>query len=205
MKGGSEALDVILSRRSIREFSPKALPKVVVDSLLEAGRRAPSPHNTQPWLFVVISKKNEKEVLAASMRDAYLAHLRAIRDAESREKADRAYRRSCSAPLILLLCLDRGQLRPQPIGSRRRREWIMGTQGVAAAAENVLLAAHAQGLGGCWRGAPIFCGPAIRHTLGLPSSSEPQVLLEIGYPAKGPRRKRLKAKDRVVWYGLRRG
>jgi nitroreductase len=81
----------------------------------------------------------------------------------------------------------------------------MGSQGVAAAAENMLLAAHAQGLGGCWRGAPVFCGTAVRHCLSLPRSVEPQVLLELGYPARGPRSKELKPKDEVVRNGIGRG
>ena len=174
----------------------------MLDSLIEAGRRAPSPHDSQPWLFVIISEGGEKRTFARALRGAYSAYLVSVNDKRAREKAERAYRRTSSAPLLMLICLDLTQLRGQPSESRRHGEWLMGSQGVAAAAENVLVAAHAEGLGGCWRGAPIFCASAIRRCLGLPLTMEPQVLLELGFPAEDPARKRLKPKDEVVRYGL---
>jgi len=204
MKGIGSALETILSRRSIREFSRRTVPAELVEFILEAGRRAPSPHDTQPWLFVAVSTKPDREALAVTLRDAYLAHLERSGDSEGAVKAERAYRRTLSSPLLVLLCMDTASLRPQPTRSRRRGENIMGTQAVAAAAENMLLAAHALGIGGCWRGAPLFCSGAIRRCLGLPPSVEPQVLLELGYAVAGPKRKRLKPKDEVVRYGLRR-
>jgi coenzyme F420-0:L-glutamate ligase/coenzyme F420-1:gamma-L-glutamate ligase len=204
MSRPNPAVEAILSRRSIREFSKKGLPQALVESVVEAGRRAPSPHNSQPWLFFVVSKGQDKRELASCMKDSYLDYLRSQKDREGPEKAERAYDRTASAPVLILLCLDRRQLRDQPSAPRRRGEWLMGTQGVAAAAENMLLAAHAQGLGGCWRGAPLFCPQAIRRCLRLPGKVEPQVLLELGYPASAPRRKQLKPKDEVVRNGLGR-
>ena len=133
------------------------------------------------------------------MVDSYARYLRRTGEEESR-RLKKAYDRTSSAPLLIALSLDRSQLKKQPTRSRDRGEWVMGTQSVAAAAENMLLAAHACGIGGCWRGAPIFCGPAVRRALGLPRTQEPQVLLELGYPAETPRRKELKPKDEVVAY-----
>lgn len=142
--------------------------------------------------------------LAGSMKSAYFRHLQSQADGSALEKAERAYLRTASVPLLLLLCLDVSELKTQPTRARRRGEWLMGTQGVAAAAENMLLAAHANGLGGCWRGTPIFCAPAIRRAFGLPANLEPQVLLELGYPAEKPKRKKLKARDEVLRNGLPR-
>lgn len=201
MRGAREALDVIGSRRSIRTFSAKAIHPSILDSVIDAGRRAPSPHNTQPWVFVVISGKRRRK-LACSMKSAHLRYLRSQADVSALEKAEKAYLRTASVPLLLLLCLDASELRAQPTRARRRGEWLMGTQGVAAAAENMLLAAHANGLGGCWRGAPVFCASAIRRVLGLPANLEPQVLLELGYPAEKPKRKKLKPKDQILRNGF---
>ncbi len=202
MSGTDEAIEAIFTRRSIRKFSPREVPGTMLDSLIEAGRRAPSPHDSQPWLFVIISEVGERRRFARALRGAYSAYLDSVNDERAREKAERAYRRTSSAPLLMLICLDLTQLRDQPSESRRHGEWLMGSQSVAAAAENVLLAAHAEGLGGCWRGAPIFCASAIRRCLRLPLTIEPQVLLELGFPAEEPARKRLKPKDEVVRYGL---
>jgi coenzyme F420-0:L-glutamate ligase/coenzyme F420-1:gamma-L-glutamate ligase len=148
--------------------------------------------------------KEKRRTLAGAMRSAHLRYLRTQGDGSALEKADRAYSRTASVPFLLLLSLDHSELRPQPTRARRRGEWLMGTQGVAAAAENMLLAAHAIGLGACWRGAPIFCAPAIRRALGLPPNLEPQILLELGYPAEKPERKTLKPKDAVLRDALRR-
>jgi nitroreductase len=57
-----EALDAILSRRSIRRYTDKPVPTETVRKLLEAGMAAPSANNKQPWHFVVIT---EREILDA--------------------------------------------------------------------------------------------------------------------------------------------
>jgi coenzyme F420-0:L-glutamate ligase/coenzyme F420-1:gamma-L-glutamate ligase len=204
MNRRGRAMEAILSRRSVRRFSDRAPSNTIIESVVEAGRRAPSPHNSQPWLFFVISSGQDKRELASAMKESYLEYLQSQDDADGPEKAEKAYARTVSAPVLILLCLDRRQLKDQPTAVRRRGEWLMGTQGLAAAAENMLLAAHAQGLGGCWRGAPIFSSQAIRRCLRLPAKVEPQVLLELGHPSGAPRRKRLKAKDEVVRNGLGR-
>jgi coenzyme F420-0:L-glutamate ligase/coenzyme F420-1:gamma-L-glutamate ligase len=200
MKRPTAGLDIVLSRRSIRSFSKESVPRSKLDRILEAGMKAPSPHNTQPWKFVVLSDRKEREAMAAALREAYLRFLESMKDPEGARKADEAYSRTVSPPLLILLCLESRDVREQTTKERRLGEWVMATQGVAAAAENMLLAAHALGLGGCWRGAPLFCAPAIRRALALRRSWEPQILLEIGFPARGPGRKRLKAKDDVVVY-----
>ena len=52
--GKIEILDVILKRRSIREFESKPVPNEMITSILDAGRWAPSGLNNQPWRFVVV-------------------------------------------------------------------------------------------------------------------------------------------------------
>ncbi|HVP22322.1 MAG TPA: nitroreductase family protein [Conexivisphaerales archaeon] len=200
----SPALRAVMSRRSVRRFLRKPVPDSALEIVLKAGMRAPSPHNTQPWLFVAIKSEEERDELAAALGKAYLAFLSAAGDREAKEKARKAFERTREAPALVVLCLDRAQLKPQATASRRKGEWMMGSQGVAAAAENMLIAACAVGLGGCWRGAPVFSAPAVRRCLGLPGRMEPQVMLELGYPAQAPGRKELKAKDEVVRYGIRR-
>jgi len=62
----------------------------------------------------------------------------------------------------------------------------MATQSLAAAIQNILLAAHAKGLGACWFCAPLFCQETVRRVLGMPDEVEPQALIVIGYPAEQP-------------------
>ena len=54
-------IDEVLNRRSIRRFKSEAVSEGVMNSILEAGRRAPSATNQQPWHFVVARDRTEKE------------------------------------------------------------------------------------------------------------------------------------------------
>ena len=54
-------IDQILSRRSIRKFKNKSVSEEVLNNILEAGRRAPSATNKQPWHFVIARDQKAKE------------------------------------------------------------------------------------------------------------------------------------------------
>lgn len=56
--------DALTARRNVREYSDKEIPDDVLDRILEAGRRAPSASNTQPWDFVVVRGRERLEELA---------------------------------------------------------------------------------------------------------------------------------------------
>ena len=90
------------------------------------------------------------------------------------------------APVAVLFCLDKADLDPYSDPFRQQASYLMGVQSVALAGGNLLLAAHAQGLGGVWICAPLFAQDAIRTTLELPAGWEPQGLILLGYPAKIP-------------------
>lgn len=57
-------VDVILSRRSIRQYDDKDIPKDVLDKILEAGRQSPSAANRQPYQFVVVTESEIKKELS---------------------------------------------------------------------------------------------------------------------------------------------
>ena len=63
-------------------------------------------------------------------------------------------------------------------------EHTMAVQGTAMAAQNLLLAAHAAGLGACWMCAPLFCPDAVVAELALPADWEPQGIVTLGHPAE---------------------
>ena len=200
MKGSREVLRSLATRRSVRSFKKRKVGIGLLDKVVDAGRWAPSPHDTQPWAFVIINSRSAKMRLARALADAYSRHMRRVSDERAAEKVKKAYERTTAAPALILLCLDSSQLRPQPSRKRRLGEWIMATQSVAAAAENMLIAANALGLGACWRGAPLFCAGAVRKALNLPDRLQPQVLIEVGHPSVSPSRKALKDRNTVVAY-----
>ena len=75
----------------------------------------------------------------------------------------------------------------------------MAVQSVALACQNLLLAAHAHGLGGCWMCAPLFAPDIVRSALALPESWQPQALITLGYPAEARESTREPLERRVIW------
>jgi nitroreductase len=70
-----ETWDAIRARRNVRSFADRALPDADLDRILEAGRRAPSASNTQPWDFVLVRDKAQLAELALVWRGAgHIAH-----------------------------------------------------------------------------------------------------------------------------------
>ena len=67
-------IDVLLSRRSIRRFENKEVPKDVLDRILEAGRQSPSSANRQPYHFIVLTDAEIKKKLSGGMFNRFIQH-----------------------------------------------------------------------------------------------------------------------------------
>jgi F420 biosynthesis protein FbiB-like protein len=176
---------LIKSRRSIRRYDPRPVDASTIDVLLEAGTWAPSAHNRQPWRFAVLTEVTARETLARRMGDL----LRAARLADGDDPADveadasRSYARITGAPLVIVAFLSMEDMDTYPDPERSAAERLMAVQGVAMAVNNILLAAHAAGLGACWMCAPLFCSAAVVEVVGAPAHWQAQALLTLGYPA----------------------
>lgn len=150
-----DAIEAILTRRSIRQYASGTIPDETVRTLLEAAMAAPSARNLQPWTFVLLDDR---------------AILDAIPDFHPHAKMLR------NAPLAILVCADTTR---QPLEGY----WL---QDCAAATQNLLLAAHALGLGACWVGVqPREEREAgLRRLLSLPNEIRPVALVALGWPAE---------------------
>jgi F420 biosynthesis protein FbiB-like protein len=176
---------LIRTRRSIRRYQPEPVAPEVLQRILEAGTWAPSAHNRQPWRFVVLTEATQREALATTMGNL----LRASRTADGDDAADiegdvaRSYARitGAAAAIVAFLTLEDMDVYPDP--RRSRAEELMAVQGVAMAVQNILVAAHAEGLGACWMCAPLFCQQEVGAALGVPSHWQAQALLTLGVPA----------------------
>lgn len=197
----SVVYDLIHTRRSIRRFDPRSVPQEVLLRLLEAATWAPSAHNRQPWRFVVLPGDAAKRRLADAMAARLEADLRADGVAEDAIAADtgRSRRRLTGAGALILVCLSMVDMDDYPDARRRSFERTMAVQGVAMAAQNLLLAAHAEGLGAVWMCAPLFCQDTVRAALDLPPDFEPQGVIALGYPAEEREKGREPLETRVVF------
>lgn len=194
-------MSLVRGRRSIRKFEARPIPREVVFRLLEAARWAPSAHNRQPWRFVVLSKTEEKRTLADQMAKQLAADLRADGlDADAiKRDTDRSRRRLSAAPVLILVCLSMADMDIYPDARRQQLEYTMAIQSAAMAAQNLLLAAHAEGLGACWICAPLFCQDTVREVLELPTDYDPQGVITLGYPAEQKTKDRRPLNESVIY------
>ena len=156
----SGAYQTILSRTSVRAYTDQKVEKDKIEKLLRAAMAAPTAVNKQPWHFVVIEDKHVLEQIAEEIPTAKMA---------------------ARAPLAITICGDM----EKALDGEGRDFWV---QDASAAKENLLLAAHAMGLGAVWTSVyPIKDKvEATRALLKLPETIVPLGTIVIGYPKEKP-------------------
>jgi coenzyme F420-0:L-glutamate ligase/coenzyme F420-1:gamma-L-glutamate ligase len=176
---------LIRGRRSIRRYQPQRIPAGVLGRILEAATWAPSAHNRQPWRFVVLTQPEKREALAGRMGELLRAARTGDGDAPEDIEGDvaRSYNRIAGAAAAVVVFLTMEDMDTYPDERRSRAEALMAVQGAAMATQNLLVAAHAEGLGACWMCAPLFCQEEVGAALGVPSHWQAQALITLGYPA----------------------
>jgi F420 biosynthesis protein FbiB-like protein len=129
-----------------------------------------------------------KRKLAEAMASDWFMDLRRdnIPLEASRKMVEESVRRFSEAPIVIIAAITMKEMHKYSDRRRQRFEHLMATQSLAAAIQNILLAAHAEGLGACWFCAPLFCQRTVRKVLRMPRDAEPQALITIGYPAESP-------------------
>jgi coenzyme F420-0:L-glutamate ligase / coenzyme F420-1:gamma-L-glutamate ligase len=187
------------TRRSIRRFKPDPVPAPVIERILTTATYAPSAHNLQPWRFVVIPPRSDDfsrpapttdpagtlrgvvttrqklaHALTSSMRADMLSE--GAPEADIEKRVATSLRRIEEAPVIILLCRDGIAVR-----EHKREDEIMAIQSVANAATYLLLAVHAEGLGGNWLCWPLYAQEETRSALELPENWIPEAMFFLGH------------------------
>jgi nitroreductase len=170
-----DVLDTIRQRRSCRKFAPAPVEEDRIAQILEAAAWAPSPLNAQPWEFVVITSAETKAQIHS---EAERCRSWAV-DASGWKWLD-TYRVDflAQAPVIIAVVGDpnkSGVDRFQPQGA------LAYQHACAAAIQNMLLAAHALGLGSLWF--TLFERDAVRRILAIGEDKIPLALVCIGQAA----------------------
>lgn len=187
--------DFLRSRRSVRRFQPDPIPDSVIERILTTATFAPSAHNLQPWRFVVVKNPDARTRLAFALTDKMRLDMQAegAPESEIKKRVTNSIRRINEAPALILVCRDVTAVRADT-----PEEATMAIQSVAAAGLQLLLAAHAEGLGGNWICWPLYAQEETRGALDLPEAWEPQAMLIIGYADEGVKEKVLKSMDSLV-------
>lgn len=165
-----DVLTAIHSRRSIRKYLADPVPKALIEDLIWAAVQAPSPpaSGEAPWSVLVIE--------GAARLDSYgeraMQFARAHTDAKWPHKP--GFRVFWGAPAMILIAARHGNA-----------EALFDC---CRAGQNLLLAAHAKGLGACWLGAPIpwLSSAEAREEIGMEKGYDPAVAIILGIPAEAP-------------------
>jgi len=182
-----DLFEAIRTRRSIRKFHPDRVPDDDVRQILEAARLAPSSSNLQPWRFIVIRDRECILSLAKAVNDVFDQRIVANPEEERRlvESNVRFFSTHFGEAPLVIVALVQGQLKGDPA------ELIVepaDLQSVAAAVQNLLLAATALGYGTCWMTGPIETARTeIETILGIERSWVPMALIPVGRIAYHPR------------------
>lgn len=199
-------LATLRARRSIRAWQERPIPRETLERILEAATWAPSADNVQPWRFIVLQGARKQELAALLRRfvDGLQPGLNPVLWVHRfglRRSADMIER----APAVITAwaMAGPGDLRVRLVAQGDLTPlftWTMMVQSVAAAVQNLLLAAHALGLGAVWMGYPNLASREIQAWLG--AEGELQATVALGYPAESPApRRRKPVRDVVRWEG----
>ena len=150
--------DLIVSRRSIRQFGSKPVGRDILAKIVNAGRLAPSAANLQPLEFVVIDEETLKKEIFACLKWASAI-------------APRGNPRPGHEPQAYIAVLVNSRIRDK-----------MYEYDVGAAIENMSLAALEEGIGGCWLIS--IDKPKAIELLNIPDSHKLDSILALGYPGQ---------------------
>lgn len=188
------------TRRSIRRFKADLIPDSVIEDILTTATFAASAHNRQPWRFAVLTELPVKSKLADAMAKNFQQELEndKLPPDEISARIARSKDRILSAPVVIILSVDMSEMDTYPDRRRKKAEYIMATQSAANAGTQLLLAAHAEGLGGVWVCSPLFAQETVQEVLDLPKSWEPQAMFLLGYPAENPQARERKSMSEIL-------
>ncbi len=165
----------------MRWLRPDPISPELVERLIWAATRAPSPGNTQDWDFVLLDEPKAKTRIGDAVRDAMAARVAAM------ERPDRTTRLMldgtahlidsfAEAPLIVFVC---GRVRYPPQRPSEQMTW----SALYPAAQNLLVAARALGLGSVFTTLHLTADAVVRQVLGIPDDVRIAATIPVGWPA----------------------
>jgi len=159
----------------------------VVMKLLDAGNQAPNHYKVRPWRFVVLTgsaRKKLGDVMAASQRDR-MPNL-------PQEGFDKTRALPLRAPVLIVVGVDKP--------SESKVFEVENICAVSAACENILLAAHASGLGAMWRTGEWARDAKVKEFLGFTADQHIAGFIYVGFPENVSEPvPRPSVEDRTIW------
>jgi nitroreductase len=173
-----ETIDAIMTRRSVRKFEKRQIPDAVLEKIIKAGSYAPSAIALQPWGFVVVQDQAFLNRVSDYCIPIMLSQLKDAHDGMSDTfralVESKGYSIYYHAPTVILVIGKTGN---------RFREIDC-----SLCAENMMLAAHALGLGSCWIGSTevAYGNEELKAGFHIPEGYSPVGTIVFGYPEEKP-------------------
>jgi nitroreductase len=173
-----EALDAILTRRSVRKYKKQQIPDAVLAEILKAGTYAPSALALQPWAFVVVQNQEFLTRVSDYCKPIMIAHMKDAHDGMSDSframLESPGYSIHYHAPTVVMI-----------VGKTASRFREIDS---SLCAENMMLAAHALGIGSCWVGSTevAYDNRELMAGFSIPEGYSPVGTIVFGYPAESP-------------------
>ncbi|MGG1553591.1 nitroreductase family protein [Paenibacillus ferrarius] len=170
--------EAIRSRRSIGKVKPDPVDRALIEEILEAGIWAPNHAHTEPWRFWVMTGEG-RGLLGRGYAEVALAEAAdPLSDEEAEKLRDANMKKAFRAPAVIAVAVSPSEKAVVPE--------IEEYAAAHAAVHNMLLTAHALGLGAIWRtGAPTY-HPKMREAFGLAGKEELVGFIYLGYPEPLP-------------------
>ncbi len=182
-----EIIEAIFGRHSVGKVKPDAVKRELVEKLLSAAVQAPNHHKLRPWRFVVLMENGRSQ-----LGDVFAASLAERKPDSPPEALDKVRALPLRAPVVIAVGVDKP--------SDGKTPEIENIAAVAAACQNLSLAAHAEGLGLQWRTGDWAMDLKVKEFLGFAPDQHNLGFLYIGYPeAVGEYPARPGFEDRVRW------
>jgi len=168
-----ELYDLLMKRRSVRNFEDRPVPDEVIDKLVNAANNAPTGCNIQPLSIVLVREPDRRAKLAQMVkRQPWVKN----------------------APVSMVFCLDFWRLKKwaelSGVGFRGNEafsHFLLGYADVMCAAQTVVILAESFGLGSVYVGRLPYVADEAREYFGMPAYVFPLMLLCLGYPKTVPR------------------
>ncbi|WCK55746.1 nitroreductase [Aneurinibacillus sp. Ricciae_BoGa-3] len=185
-------LAVIKSRQSIGKVTEQEVPREILVQIIEAGTRAPSHYNTQPWKFFVMTGNGRDQLGQAYGEIEVLNKGKDAAEEDKKQMYQNKYKKAFRAPAVIAVAcspVDNGlAVEPEEKAA------------VAACIQNMLLAIHALGYAAIWRTGEACYHPLMRQKFGLGEHETMMGLIYIGRPASVvPQRPRVSVEEKVTW------
>lgn len=183
--------EAIKGRRSIGRVKDEAIGQETIEQILEAGNWAPSHHATEPWRFYVMRGEG-RNVLAKAYGDIAVETAKPGNSADEAELRAKQGAKAFRAPVVIAVAVS-----PSTEAQVNGGEEFAA---VHAAVQNMLLAAHAAGLGAIWRSGEPMYHPIMSRAFGLTDGEQLTALIYLGMPDMPvPVKPRRPIQEKTVW------